>query len=134
MRERRGPTFTQGDGQRGPPGSARVHEWFWAFFNYHFVTIFLGPLAAGLGAWEGARLTPAADLLVSSGGQRRAMRSAWTGVVVWIGAVYLAGIVGVAALVKMAGTPGVPDVVAFSTLGPAFAFMAMWVAVGCAVG
>lgn len=115
-------------------GRPWVHEWFWAFFNYHFVTVFLGPLAAGLGAWEGARLTPAADLLASSGGQRRALRAAWAGVVVWIGLVYVAGLVGVTTLVKAAGTPGGPDLVALSTLAPALAFVAMWVAVGAAVG
>ncbi|MGH8973958.1 MAG: hypothetical protein ACRD0C_12245 [Acidimicrobiia bacterium] len=115
-------------------GRPWVHEWFWAFFNYHFVTIFLGPLAAGLGAWEGARLTPAADLLVSSGGQRRALRAAWAGVVAWIGAVYLAGLVGIVALVKSAGTPGSPNPIALSTLAPALAFVAMWVAVGAAAG
>jgi hypothetical protein len=111
-----------------------VHEWFWAFFNYHFVLIFLGPLAAGLGAWEGARLARSRDLLQATGGTRRALVAAGGAVLGWILLPYLAGLAGISAMVSAAGTPGTPGLIELSTLVPALAFGAMWVAVGAGAG
>ncbi|HET9771293.1 MAG TPA: hypothetical protein VFS16_10420 [Acidimicrobiia bacterium] len=111
-----------------------VHEWLGAYFNFHFVLIFLGPLAAGLGAWEGARLARSRDLLQSSGQARRALIGAAGAVFAWILGAYGAGLVGVTIMVKVAGTPGWPGLVDVATLVPAIAFLAMWVVVGTAAG
>jgi hypothetical protein len=111
-----------------------VHEWLGAYFNFHFVLIFLGPLAAGLGAWEGARLARSRDLLQSSGQARRALIGAAGAVFAWILAAYGVGLVGVTIMVKMAGTPGAPALIDVATLVPAVTFLAMWVAVGTAAG
>lgn len=111
-----------------------VHQWFWAFFNYHFVVVFLGPLAAGLGAWEGARLAGASDLLRTSGSERRALLGASGGVVAWLMLPYLAGMVWISAMVSTAGTPGTPDLVSLSTLVPALMFLGMWTLVGVGAG
>ena len=32
------------------------HEWGWAFYQAGFVTVFLGPLCAGIGTWDGANI------------------------------------------------------------------------------
>lgn len=38
-------------------------EWDWAIWNYYFAVVLLVPLAAGIGAWQGARLSRAIFLL-----------------------------------------------------------------------
>ncbi|MGH9035143.1 MAG: hypothetical protein ACRD0O_05210 [Acidimicrobiia bacterium] len=111
-----------------------VHEWFWAFFNYHFVPIFLGPLAAGLGAWEGARLARFRDLLQASGGTRRALVAAGAAVFGWILLTYLVGLAVISAMVTAAGTPGTPGMIELGTMVPALTFAAMWVAMGTGSG
>lgn len=111
-----------------------VHLWDWAWFNYHFVTIFLGPLAAGLGAWEGARLARAHDFLDSAGAARRALVSAGGAVFAWLLLPYLAGLAWVSVMVMRTDAPGGPGIIEFSTLGPALAFLAAWVMVGAAAG
>jgi hypothetical protein len=111
-----------------------VHEWYWAWFNYHFVMVFLGPLAAGLGAWEGARLARASDLLESSGTTPRALCAAGGAVFTWLLIPYLAGLGLISTMVKAAESPGGPGIIEISTLGPALALLAMWAVIGAAAG
>jgi hypothetical protein len=111
-----------------------AHEWQWAWFNYHFVTIFLGPLAAGLGAWEGARLARARDFLGSAGAAGRALASASGAVFAWLLLPYLAGLLWISGMVIGADTPGTPGFIEVSTLGPALAFLGAWVVIGAAAG
>jgi hypothetical protein len=111
-----------------------VHEWFWAYFNFHFVSVFLGPLAAGLAAWEGARFSRAGDYLTSADGVRRALAAAASAVLGWLLLPYLLGLVWISVQVIQAGTPGGPGLIEMSTLIPALAFLGMWTALGAAAG
>ncbi|HXF72449.1 MAG TPA: hypothetical protein VNO79_07570 [Actinomycetota bacterium] len=111
-----------------------VHEWLWAVYQYHFVTVLLGPVAAGVAAWEGQRVARADDLSAAAGARLRAAAWAWAAVMGWVLATYAIGLAAVIALVRAAGTPGWPDATALSTLGPPIALLAAETSTGFVVG
>ncbi len=115
-------------------GRMWVHEWLWALYQYHFVTVLLGPPAAGVAAWEGQRAARSSEVAAAAGATVRAMVASWAGVYAWTLVAYAAGLVAVVALVRMAGTPAWPDGVAASTLGPPATLLAAETAVGFAIG
>src|SRR5450432_2178551 len=70
---------------------AWTHEWMWAYYQFGFVTVLLGPLLAGVAAWEGWRLSSSADLLTPSLRPRRAATQAWAATLAWGLLLYAAG-------------------------------------------
>ena len=54
-----------------------THEWLWAIYQLGFVTVLLGPLVSGVAAWEGWRLSSAADSVATSVRPRRCAALAW---------------------------------------------------------
>lgn len=110
------------------------HEWMWAVYQFGFVTILLGPLVAGVAAWEGWRLATAADLLTTSLRPRRAALQAWVATLAWGLLAYAVGLVVVGVLVKVAGTPGFPDVRVIGAALPPVALLAAEGALGMLAG
>jgi hypothetical protein len=81
------------------------HEWLWGFYNYHFLLTMLGPIGAGLGAWEGFRLSRASDLLAGSGRTLSATASAWAALMAWLLVAYGFGLSLVVAHILLEGSP-----------------------------
>jgi hypothetical protein len=111
-----------------------VHEWVWALYQFGFVTVLLGPIVAGVGAWEGARLARSRRLLRTSDRTLAAVGTAWLGVAVWVLVAYCGGLLLVGALVLSAGTPGVPPPIAVAACLPPVLLLLTEAAAGIAVG
>jgi hypothetical protein len=111
-----------------------VHEWTWATYQYGFVTVLLGPLAAGVAAWEGTRLARARDLLVTGDRPLGCVALAWAGTTVWVLLAYAGGLLLVAGLVVAGGTRGWPPGAALLAPVPAAALLMAETAAGLAAG
>ena len=115
-------------------GRTWTHEWMWAVYQFGFVVILLGPLVAGVAAWEGWRLSTAGDLLATSLRSRWAMVQAWLATLAWGLLVYAAGFVTVVLLVLAGGPPGWPDLHVLGAMLPPVFLLAAEAAVGMLVG
>lgn len=111
-----------------------THEWFWAIYQFNFVTVMLGPVVAGFGAWEGSRFARGRSLFGTSDRELVGLASIWAALLAWVFVAYAVGLAVVATLVKLAGTPGLPDAFAAGTILPAFSLLAAEAAVGLAAG
>lgn len=111
-----------------------AHEWFWAFYQFDFVTILIGPLLAGIAAWEGWRCASAADLLDTGTQPRRVAAVTWLATLLWGLLVFAVGLVAVCVIVRLAGTPGWPPLAAIATMLPVIGLLAAECAVGLLVG
>jgi hypothetical protein len=110
------------------------HEWMWATYQYGFVTILLGPLVAGVAAWEGWRMASAADLLATSSRARSAALRTWAATLAWGLLAYAGGLLAVLALVRLAGTPGWPGARELGAAVPPVALLAAEAALGLLCG
>lgn len=111
-----------------------THEWRWSIYQLGFVTILLGPLLAGVAAWEGWRLSGAADLLATSPRRVRAAAVAWASTVFWGFAAFASGLLAVLVMVKAAGTPGWPSSADLVATLPPLGLLAAEAAVGLLAG
>lgn len=111
-----------------------AHEWLWGIYNYHFVIILLGPLVAGLAAWEGYQQSKSKDIIDSTGRSLSAAIGSWVSLLAWTYLAYLLGLLLVFAFIVIAGTPGWPGVAVSATLPPALALLAAETAIGYVVG
>ena len=115
-------------------GTVWKHEWLWAFYQYHFVTVLLGPIAAGAAAWAGRQWSVTAPMVAL--GRRGVLGPAapWISFYGWVVACYLAGLAGVCLVVVAAGTPGAPDLAAWRTLAPPLGLLAVVTLAGYVTG
>lgn len=111
-----------------------THEWFWAIYQLGFVTVFLGPLCAGLGAWEGTRLGRIRSLPDSAGERWRPLAARWLAIVVWTGVTYLVSLAVVAAGLLVGGILDRPAPGDLSPPVVAVALCGAWAAIGLALG
>jgi hypothetical protein len=111
-----------------------VHEWGWAVYQFGFVTVLLGPLVAGVAAWDGARLARSRALLGTSDRTLGALVAAWVGTATWVLAAYGVGLGLVAGMVVASGTPGLPSPAAVAAVGPAALLLLAEAAAGLATG
>ena len=111
-----------------------AHEWFWAIYQFNFVTILIGPLLAGVAAWEGWRCSAAADLLDTGAQPRRVAAVTWLATLLWGLLVFVVGLVSVGIIVRVAGTPGAPPLAALASVLPAMGLLAAECAVGLLIG
>ncbi|MBX3314831.1 MAG: hypothetical protein KF906_10970 [Actinobacteria bacterium] len=118
----------------GVRGDGWRYEWTWAMHQYAFTVIFLGPIAAAVGAFEGSRWAdvPESASVRSSrwrlGG--RVMAAAFTSVAL----PYTAGLVVVLVVSWVAGNPGGPSLVQVGPVVAGYAFIAGHAGIGAAVG
>lgn len=110
------------------------HEWLWAIYDFHFVTIFLGPLAAGFAAWEAGRMSKTHTFIAMKEGGPYVALFALIALNIWISAAYLIAAAGIGMTVIFSGTPGLPGIDVLITFVPALTFLACWSAVGYAIG
>ena len=111
-----------------------AHEWFWAIYQFNFVTILIGPLLAGVAAWEGWRCSAAADLLDTGAQPRRVAAVTWLATLLCGLLVFVVGLVSVGIIVRVAGTPGAPPLAALASVLPAMGLLAAECAVGLLIG
>lgn len=110
------------------------HEWLWAFYQFNFVTVMLGPIVAGLGTWDAQKTIRARWLIDGSNRRFGPVAATWAAVMAWTVFTYAFGVTVVSVLVKMAGTPGLPEPRVWSVLVPALALLGAEVAFGVLVG
>lgn len=111
-----------------------LHELDWAVYNYHFVTVLLGPLVAGLGAWEGVRYATSREALIARGAEGQAFRAAWAALLAWVLLAYLIGLTSVIVAVWVFGTPGGPGLLTLQTTLPAITLVGLASAIGLYLG
>ena len=111
-----------------------THEWVWAHYQYGFVTVLLGPLVAGLAAWDGLRLSRSRFLLGTGDRTLAALVVTWAGAAAWAIVAYLGGLALVVTMVKVAGTPGWPSTVAVRASVPAAGLLLAEAAAGVVTG
>lgn len=111
-----------------------LHEMQWAIYNFHFVTVLLAPLVAGLGAWEGVRFSATKEAVDARNEARRAVTAIWASLMTWTSLAYLVGLTSVVIAVKLHGTPGHPYGTALQTTPPALALVGFACASGLVVG
>jgi hypothetical protein len=115
-------------------GTGWMHEWLRTVLMVSFACVFLGPLAAGVGAVEGGRwarseLMRAVDRPHSSTAVR-----AWGALVAWLVLPIPAALVAAGAIAKVQGLPGLPGPTDLAQLGTAELLMVGWTTVGFAIG
>jgi hypothetical protein len=115
-------------------GHAWSREWYWATYDLGFSTVYLGPLCAGLGTWQGAELSRARPMLDAAGARARPAASAWAALLAWIGGAYLVVAGAVLVALKVSGTLDLPTPSDLSPIVVALALLGAWSAVGLAVG
>src|SRR5437016_7530665 len=96
-----------------------TYEWTWAFYQLGFNTVLIGPVVAGIAAWEGSRLASASDAIGTAPRNWRVFLAHWLGVVVWASAAYLAGLLVAVVMVLIQGTPWGPRLVDLLTVATA---------------
>ncbi|MFI5543644.1 hypothetical protein ACIA6E_07685 [Streptomyces sp. NPDC051815] len=110
------------------------YEPMWAVYQYNFTVMLLGPLLAGVAAWEGHRLSRAAPFLSAHHRPLTMLAAAWAALLAWASAAFLLGLVLVLCLVARAGalaSLGLPELL---TPVPALALLGLACAVGLAAG
>jgi hypothetical protein len=111
-----------------------THEWFWAAYQLNFVTVMLAPVVAGVAAWEGVRFARGRTLLETSNRVLAGLLGIWAALLVWVFLAYAIGLALVVVMVKLAGTPGLPELDALVAVIPALALLAAAGAIGLAIG
>lgn len=111
-----------------------THEWFWAIYQLGFVTVFLGPLCAGLGAWEGMRLGQIRSLHEAAGERWRPLAVRWLAIVLWTGGAYALVLVVLVLGLLIGGILDLPSPGDLSPPVVVVALCAAWAALGLAAG
>ncbi|WP_314244026.1 hypothetical protein [Streptomyces sp. DSM 40907] len=110
------------------------HEPMWAVYQYNFSVMLLGPILAGVAAWEGHRLSRARTFLSAHHRPFTVLSAAWAALLAWSSAAFLLGLSLVLGLVAGAGTPPVLGRPELMTPLPALALLGLACAVGLTAG
>lgn len=106
----------------------------WTVYGYHFCTVLIAPLLAGLGAWAGLRHSRAEELARSWGREGSVVALVWLRMMVWVASAYVVGLGVVIAASKAQGTPGFPSARILFTAVPALALVGAALAAGIVLG
>ncbi|MFJ3724972.1 hypothetical protein ACIPYQ_20730 [Streptomyces sp. NPDC090045] len=110
------------------------YEPMWAVYQYNFTVMLLGPLLAGVAAWEGHRLSRADAFLSAHHRPLAMLAAAWAALLAWSSGAFLLGLALVLGRVAWGGTPptlGLPELL---TPLPALALLGLACAVGLTAG
>lgn len=110
------------------------HEWGWAIYQAGFVSVFLGPLCAGIGVWDGTQLARSHAVIDASGRPAAARTAAWLAITGIIAAIYLALLVVMGVMLKAGGILDGPGLIDLSPIPGVLALCGAWAALGVAVG
>lgn len=109
------------------------YEWTWAWYQFHFGTLLLGPVVSGIAYLAGASWHPARPLLATGSRFGAVASIVAAGIAAPVLVAYLLVLAGVSAVVG--ATTGIaPGSTTVATLGPPLALLALCVALGVAVG
>jgi len=111
-----------------------TYEWTWAFYQLGFNTVLIGPIVAGIAAWEGSRLASASDAIGTAPRNWRVFLAHWLGIVVWASAAYLVGLLVAVVMVLMQGTPWGPRLVDLLSVATALSLLAAEACAGLVLG
>jgi hypothetical protein len=111
-----------------------TYEWTWAFYQLGFNTVLIGPVVAGIAAWEGSRLASASDAIGTAPRNWRVFLVHWLGVVVWASAAYLAGLSVAVVMVLAQGTPWGPRLADLLSVATAVSLLAAQACGGLVLG
>ena len=109
------------------------YEWHWAWYQFHFGTILLGPVVAGIAYDWGAVLHRSRPVLEAAGRVWAALTAAGAALVLAVLAAYLLVLGGVSVVVGRTTGLG-PDAETFATLAPPVALLIGCTAFGLAIG
>ncbi len=109
------------------------YEWFWAWYQYQFSTILVGPVVAGIASVWGASWSKARGSIEPSGRVGPTLVAALVALAVPITLVYLLGLAGVSVVVART-TGSAPDAATLGTVFPALALLLACAAVGLGAG
>ncbi len=111
-----------------------VHEWTWAVYQHGFTTVLLGPIVAGVAAWEGRRLRAERDTLSTAIRPFGAFLMRWSALATWVSLAYLATLAAAVIAVSASGTPGMPALRVLPAIFPPVFIMAAETALGLLAG
>lgn len=111
-----------------------VHEWLWAFDAYEFSFVLIGPVAAGIAAWDGAAWASSKDAARVAGRPGAPLLRSWLATTAWVWSIFLVGLLATLAYVAVEGAPGWPGLRPWSTVVPPLAVLALCTAFGTATG
>ena len=110
------------------------HEWGWAIYQAGFVTVFLGPLCAGIGVWDGTQLAKSRPTIESSGRPGAARGATWAAIVGVVATTYLVLLAVLGVALVLGGILDRPTLVDLSPIPGVLALCGAWSAIGVAVG
>lgn len=108
-------------------------EVLWTAFSYHFATIFLGPIVAGLAALDGVHLSRSREFICTGVRAPRLLFVIWGQIAASLLVSYVAGMAAVIGLAISNGAT-TPDARVIATLIPAAALLTLASAVGLSMG
>lgn len=109
------------------------YEWTWAWYQFHFGTLLIGPVVSGVAFAWGATWHPTRPLVAAANRFGATTAVVAASIVLPVVAAYLAVLAGVSAVV-FATTGLVPDGITVATLGPPLGLLVLCIALGCAAG
>jgi hypothetical protein len=115
-------------------GRPWVHEWLWTFDAHAFSVMLVGPVVAGVAAWDAARWARSSHLAAVARRPGAPLVGSWSAItlVAWAG--YGIALGATVAYAAASGAPGWPAARAWSTVLPALAVLALCAAGGAALG
>jgi hypothetical protein len=114
-------------------GHGWAYEWLWAINQYGFTTVFLGPLACGVAAWEGAVWSSAHLPTASPARNTRVVAAELGALLTATLAPYVLGLGVVCAIVAAHG-PAAPSARVLSAIAPPMLLLVGYIAGGFAFG
>jgi hypothetical protein len=115
-------------------GRPWVHEWLWTFDAHAFSVMLVGPVVAGVAAWDAARWARSHHLAAVARRPGAPLVGSWGAItlVAWAG--YGVALAATVVYAATSGAPGWPGVWAWSTVLPVLAVLALCAAGGAALG
>ena len=111
-----------------------VHEWLWTFDQHHFVFVLLGPVAAGVAAWDAASWSSTKAMCAVADRPASPLVRSWAATTAIVWSAFLVALLATGAFAARAGAPGWPPVAALTTTVPALAVLALCTALGASAG
>ena len=115
-------------------GTEWMHEWLRTVLMVSFACVFLGPLAAGIGAVEGGRWARAEFMRAVDRPHSSTAVRAWGALVAWLVLPIPAAFVAAGAVAKLRGLPGLPSPADLAQLATAELLVVGWTSMGFAIG
>jgi hypothetical protein len=111
-----------------------VRQWDWSLYQIGFTTVLVGPVVAGVTAFEGTRVASSRDAVDTSLRPLHALFYSWSALVLGATLVYLSAVVVIVGYVVGEGAAGPPPARTLLLLLPPLSFLAGEAGLGLALG